>query len=479
MKIFKKIQNTSWLKKDFPLPKKSEVITLIFLITLPNLIFLLLAFYGATSRPLINIDYLFALIVLILPFKWTRILGSILFILAMLIDALMFTIQIFPFLNIAAIRYLASFISIAPNEYLIISACFFLAIVITYGIIFFLSKSQKINRIYSQFILIIFFIISYVFMTMGITYNNFKAILGRDNYYIAHSQIKLYQDITQTNFWKDANVVPRLFPYWDNKQRAVSSLQNPESNKILYIVAESWGVLNNTQAQNDILKKIYTLKPNFKFIHNGIFETSGATVAGELRELCNLRISNNGFALSKTEQQKFENCLPNQLASKGFKTYALHGTSGLLYDRTNWYKKAGFQQTWFGENFIGLRRCTAFKGVCDSELMTKVGQTFKQNDNHKIFFYWITLTSHQPYSEKDIINQRFDCKKYQMKENGDACNNSKLHTQFFDDLANLIQKPEMKGVEVMVVGDHQPPMWGSEIEHVKPLTVSYLHFKVK
>lgn len=89
MKILKKIQNTSWLKKDFPLPKKSEVITLIFLIALPNLIFLLLAFYGATSRPLINIDYLFALIVLILPFKWTRILGSILFILAMLIDALM------------------------------------------------------------------------------------------------------------------------------------------------------------------------------------------------------------------------------------------------------------------------------------------------------------------------------------------------------------------------------------------------------
>ena len=67
-------------------------------------------------------------------------------------------------------------------------------------------------------------------------------------------------------------------------------------------------------------------------------------------------------------------------------------------------------------------------------------------------------------------------------ENGEPIQGSvsKIVCQFVDsELAKLIQKPEMQGVEVMVVGDHQPPMWGNEIEHIRPLTVAYLHFKVK
>ena len=59
------------------------------------------------------------------------------------------------------------------------------------------------------------------------------------------------------------------------------------------------------------------------------------------------------------------------------------------------------------------------------------------------------------------------------------CRNIHLHAQFFDGLAKLIQKPEMKGVEVIVVGDHQPPFFTQDINYVNPLTVSYLHLKVK
>lgn len=78
------------MKQEHPLPKKSEILTLAFLIALPNLVFLILAFYGGTSRPLINIDYLIALFMLILPYTFTRLVGSIFFIFAMLIDVLMY-----------------------------------------------------------------------------------------------------------------------------------------------------------------------------------------------------------------------------------------------------------------------------------------------------------------------------------------------------------------------------------------------------
>ncbi|WP_180092262.1 sulfatase-like hydrolase/transferase [Acinetobacter sp. YH16040] len=340
----------------------------------------------------------------------------------------------------------------------------------------YLTRQQKI--LYPQFIIVLLLIFSYPAMILGFTYAEFKGILGRDNYYIAHSQSRLYHEITQSYFWEATNVVPKLMPLSSTQPSAAQQLHQPFSPKILYIVAESWGQLRNAEAQKNILAHIDAQQHKLAFIEHGTFQTSGATVAGELRELCTLALENDGFALKKIAKSQFEKCLPNQLRNKGYQTYALHGTSGLLYDRTDWYKKAGFQHTWFGENFMGLRRCTAFKGVCDSELMKEVGQTFKETKK-PLFFYWMTLTSHQPYSKKDIHNHRFDCQKYNMKQTGDACHNAQLQTQFFDDLAYLIQKPEMQGVEVMVVGDHQPPVWGEEIQHIKPLTVSYLHFKVK
>ena len=64
---------------------------------------------------------------------------------------------------------------------------------------------------------------------------------------------------------------------------------------------------------------------------------------------------------------------------------------------------------------------------------------------------------------------------------GDICNNMRLETQFFDDLAELIQQPEMKGVEVVVVGDHMPPIMGDVplYKNLRWQEVSWLHFKVK
>lgn len=471
------MKQVSWLNKNYPTPKLGEILQLAMCILLPNVIFLAVAFYTATSRPLMNIDYLVALLFLLLPWKVCRIVGGGVFIVAMLFDALMLVIQIFPFMDLAAVHYLLTFASIAPINYIGAIFCFVVCGCVVLWLVWYLTKHQTI--LYPQFMVICLLILSYPLMILGFTYAEFKGIMGRDNYYIAHSQSRLYQNMTQSEFWEATSTIPKLAPLSPAQQRATTQLQQPLSAKILYIVAESWGELRNAEAQKAVLSSIDVQQEKFEFISHGTFQTSGATVAGELRELCGLELQNNGFALKRLNKKQFEGCLPYQLAQKNYATFALHGTSGLLYDRTDWYKKAGFQQTWFGENFMGLQRCTAFKGVCDSELMKEVGQTFKKNDTQKIFFYWMTLTSHQPYSEKDIHNHRFDCKKYNMKATGDACHNAQLQTQFFDDLAKLIQKPEMQGVEVMVVGDHQPPMWGNEIEHIRPLTVAYLHFKVK
>jgi len=466
-----------FLKKKITTLKFFEFSKIILIIFIPNFIFLLVAFFTVTSRPLINIDYLIALLFLFSPWKLMRLSGVVLFILAMLFDTVMFIIQIFPFMDFAAIRYLSSFISIAPKNYLAIFIGFLICMgIILWGVMY-LSKITA--RIYAIFMIVVLLVITSVFMQLRITYAEFQAILGRNNYFIAHSQMLLYQEITKSQFWDESNIIPKLAPLQTKQQRAANYLQQPSSSKILYIVAESWGALRNNTAQNLVMQNIIKQKENLEFINYGSFYTVGSTVAGELRELCNLELLNNGFAFSRLEKEKFSSCLPKKFAQNGYKTIALHGTSGLLYDRTDWYVKAGFQETLFGEHFIGLPRCRAFNGICDNALVDVIVDKFSSYSQQNLFFYWMTLSSHQPYSEKDIYNRRFKCEAFNMQPKGEICRNTRLETQFLDNIAELIQKPQMKGVEVIIVGDHQPPIFGYDIEYVHPLTVSYLHFKVK
>ena len=131
--------NYSWIKKEIVVPPLAKIITLITLIVLPNLFFLGLAWYSATARPLFNIDYLFALFLIIFPWKIVRVLGGMVLIFAMLFDILMFVVQIFPFMDLAAIRYLVSFTSSAPSNYIIIVCILLICILIILCLSFYYS----------------------------------------------------------------------------------------------------------------------------------------------------------------------------------------------------------------------------------------------------------------------------------------------------------------------------------------------------
>jgi phosphoglycerol transferase MdoB-like AlkP superfamily enzyme len=455
-----------------------EIFNLLFLILMPNVIFLGLACYTSTVRPLINIDYLLALLLMFTPWRVSRFTGSAVLVFAVIFDALMFIVQIFPFMDIASIRYLVSFIPIAPLQYKVLIILFLVLILIILWITVQFTKQK--NKIYPCFLLLLLAVSSYILSELRVTYASGGGVLGRGNHYVAHSQVSLYKELTQSTLLSLANMTPELAPLDTYQQSVSDQLVQPHSDKILYILAESWGVLRNTDAQRSIVEKIIEQKDNFEFMNYGSIEASGATVAGELRELCQLQLVNNGFALKRIEKEQFKHCIPEQLRQKEYRTVALHGASGLLYDRLDWYPNAGFTQTLFGENFMGLTRCDAFKGVCDRSLIKEVSDYFFKYKDQKIFFYWMSLTSHQPFAVSDIYNKRFDCKYYGIKENGDTCRNTRLESQFMDELAEIVKEPHMKGVEIVVVGDHRPPVWSEEGNlNFFFNKVSYLHFKIK
>ena len=203
----------------------------------------------------------------------------------------------------------------------------------------------------------------------------------------------------------------------------------------------------------------------------------GLTVEAEFRELCKKRII-NGINVRTLDKDKLSDCLPNYFNNNGYKTVAIHGASHAFYHRKTFYPSLGFQQTFFRENTTDRKSCYAFHATCDSELFDIVSQSLKEDK--KQFIYWLTVSSHFPYKEKNITDSRFICNQFDIS--AQLCRNLKLNTQFFDQLSQVIQQPEWRGVEVVVVGDHHPPVIRDKeslFKNFKINYVSFVHFKVK
>lgn len=462
------------IKKQIEFPKfsKKSLLPSILMLIICNVVFLGLAFLTKTARPIINADYFLALILLCLPHKFIRILGFLAFFMAIFFDVIMFTMQLFPFMDLSGFIYFLPFIKVAPLLYQIMA---FLAVALLLFMPFLLIKLSKKTNLYHLLMLIVpMSIVGY--FTQHLQYHHRelqKEMFGANNFYYVASQFNLYQVNKGHAFLASANDLPAFLLY--EKEYVSQALKN--SPKILLIVSESWGRFNNDDLHNQIIADLLRNQERFEFFNQGHFPYQDATVNGELRELCQLQVQ--GFAFHKMKDE-LKSCLPNRLKNKGYTTIGLHGGSGGLYERYVWYPKAGFDTPIFAENLMDKRICQPFRGVCDTQLFELVRESFMKND--KVFFYWLTLTSHYPYDLKDLVQtSTLSCQEYGIDDNHPYCHNAKLHQQFFYHLNELAKDPAMKGVEVMVVGDHIPPtqVMLDPAKYLKDNSVAWLHFKIK
>lgn len=472
-------KSPDWLTKDYKLPKpnyKTLALTLPFLI-LPNLFFLVGAYFVGLARPLINIDYFVACLLFAMPNRFLKWLGISTFILATLIDVMMLSMQLFPFLDISAMLSLAPFLVNAPLRYMVLVGLVVLYLAFMPAVMTKVGKrlfTQKRDWCYAL-------IMSLFGCMMYYNFNDIRYVdregdrFAQSDFFVIHSQYKRYRWVADSEFVEHFSKIPTINPLSPDIKNATHRLQN--TDKILLIVSESWGVARKESVTDDMLANIYTQKDNFDFIERGYFDASGATVEGELRELCQLGV-HGGYAFSKVDDVAFKDCLPHRFAKLGHHTIGMHAGFSQIYERDFLYPKIGFKETIFAEQHSDKKRCSAFNGICDGELFNTIAQKFGSHD--QLFFYWLTLTSHASYPKKDIHNHRLDCDKHELPK-GDICNNFMLHTQFFDGLGELIKKPEMAGVEVIVVGDHMPPVMMRNPIHpyIHWQRVSWLHFKVK
>ena len=439
------------------------------------------SFWLSLGRPLFNLDYILLLIFCCFPknILSKTLLFSVYF-LFFSIDLLLMVLQIFPFVRLTDLIYLSNFIFNGPVLYRSLLLVSVFSLLISFLVIrdFFIHKIVLTIKQFSILLGLALAILLLKHLADPLTKD---AIYARFDKQWVGSQLIFFAQHQHSSFVESvgdhaSKLEPSRFGYSTQPLFEQLKNQQPLSKKILLVVNESWGETAKPEHQAAILEAIYQQKNKLEFVRQGSFNFIGATVAGEIRELCHKQPTT--FNLKDADASEFEHCLPRQLQQLGYRTHAMHGAMSIMYDRSSWYPQAGFQDLRFFEQLPTVGVCKSFSGRCDIELIPQVKQQLLSSD--KSFVYWLTLNTHAPYDDKVFIGG-LDCAALKVKQGSETCNNYKLQHQFFSALSQLITDPSMKGVEVYVAGDHSPPVFnlGDNFFSFKGSDVAWIHFKIK
>ncbi|WP_180008700.1 MULTISPECIES: sulfatase-like hydrolase/transferase [unclassified Acinetobacter] len=415
--------------------------TIIALISL-NVLLFCIAWGLGLNRIWFNIDYVICCLVLAYGFK--RI-GIACLAFSIFADVLLLLGQVFPFFRLDEIIYIIKFIFISSIYYQ------FLLILLSVIYIGILWRYYSINWNKEKTLYIVFFI-AIIFVGETLYSQSLNMTNRLINSLLSSFVEKQFVGFNQSLYEKSENLKNEAISQATKELNNQINRKEIISNKILFVVVESLGLPKQDAItykilqplrflQNDKISPLVIQSPQYMM----------ATVHGELRELCSAVPQN--FNLRDLDKG-FENCLPNKLKKLNFKTSAYHGALSIMYDRKDWYPRAGFEKTFFYESKPWKSRCYSFPGICDTEISDAIAEQFKSND--KQFVYWLTLNSHAPYDLRDIQYDLLKCEEYDIDANSMSCRNLKLQAQFFYVLSKMIQQPQFSNTQVIIVGDHSP-----------------------
>lgn len=432
-----------------------------------NISFWLIAQYYGFNRIFFNVDFLLLSLFFCYKSKLNYFLFFFVFFIFCFIEVLLFGLQVFPFIGLNDIIYLSSFVFNGPVLYAFIVIFAIIAIVFAYYLIY-KFVLENLNLTKKNWLAIVASV--FVLLMVGVLSNS--NILTSQIYFVIKNRSLSMVDIV-----KDGKVLEELKSDYASKPLLEQIKNNQlQSDKILFIVSESWSETAKPEQQQAILKAIYAQKDKFEFIRQGHFSVVGATVTGEVRELCQRRLM--AMDTRQISADELRDCIPNLLKSKGYHTYSIYGGDNYLYSPEYWYPLAGLDKRYFENDLPTGGKCKYNNARCDILLLDKVKELLLSSQ--KSFVYWLTLNTHAPYNDIIFIDE-FDCNVVGLETGTAVCNNYKLHYQFFTALAKMIEDPQLKGVEFYIVGDHPAPIvdLADGLKAFKGFDVAWLHFKIK
>lgn len=231
-------------------------------------------------------------------------------------------------------------------------------------------------------------------------------------------------------------------------------------SNVVMVIVESLGYVRDSAARDRIAAPLYGADIIKDYVVTaGHTPYYGSTTSGEMRELCNTRTFYAEFVLKDGDS-----CLPNLLAARGYSSIAVHAFSGGMFQREKWYPIVGFDQALFGDDLVKTTRRTcgsAFRGACDADLAPMIAAASQRAAlaGKPRFIYWLTLNTHIPVAPGEALTN-FHCER---DDNGfgvpQVCRMAELWHDVFTVVATIARDPAVAPAEILVVGDHAPPLW--------------------
>ena len=240
------------------------------------------------------------------------------------------------------------------------------------------------------------------------------------------------------------------------KETSLTHLADGKTN-IMLVMVEAMGEPRRGPLR-DRLDQIW-MRPELEDKYEIVRGTTpfyGSTTTGEVRELC------QRWGNYPEIDQPDPSCLPAVLAARGYQTSSYHGFHSDFFDRTKWYPLIGFQRSFFGEELLAehVRYCpNVFAGACDADIANRISQRLVEASKPQ-FVYWLTLNSHLPIAENRELGTE-NCSRLGEPSDRElpmVCRLFAVWQGTADALFAAIARPDFPPTDILVVGDHMPPL---------------------
>lgn len=229
---------------------------------------------------------------------------------------------------------------------------------------------------------------------------------------------------------------------------------------VLLVLVEGMGAYAESRERDLLESKLREAAGSRFALTHGVNKHYGSTSGAMSRELC----GKWGTFLNYMDGKPHD-CLPSRLAKAGFETISYDGFSSDLFSLRDWYPRIGIQTLNFREDMERdhpasvARQCgTAVRGLCDDDVGRLIKDELAASGSQRKFVYWLTLNSHLPYTP--LENGPLGCHTAAPRI-GDRipCELTEIWMKVFDSVAAIASDPAMPPLDIMVVGDHNTPMW--------------------
>ena len=253
---------------------------------------------------------------------------------------------------------------------------------------------------------------------------------------------------------------------------------------LVLIMVESLGVPKDNRAMADKLFAYYedsAVRQRYE-VSQGTSLYYNSTTSGEIRELCGRW--GDYYELLESDDPATLNCLPAQLARKGYATQAMHSFKGPFFKRESWYPRIGFGKSEFAADLEkrGAEWCGGvFAGACDRQVPKMLAENLKRA-RQATFQYWLTLNTHLPVPTEQNLRAE-NCEKVSValaKDFPMICRQFAIFDDIDRALIKEITASDFPEADILIVGDHMPPFFDRHHRsQFDPERVPWLYLKAK